>query len=658
MRTIFLAIAAVMVAWTVANGQTAPHVSAGETVVLIGRVIDGTGAAPIERGAVVVRGERIVCAGRAEACPAPAGARVIDAGRGTILPGLIDLHVHVWDRPMLSMFLPAGVTTIRDVHNTFENLAVLDSVSIPSPRLFRAGPLVDGRQSWPGAAVAASPAAAAAAVDSIAARRVDLVKLYNGLPLDAMRAAAEAARRSGKHVTADLLGSRVDALQAMEAGVEGFEHAGGFSQAYQRLGGNLEAPLDSALLDRLARAVVERRAYIVPTLIVAHQYAHDGRPDLHGVPGADRVPQEVRVFWTRGDAAPPSFKKIFSAHERFAAALTRRVAALGGRVGAGSDLPNPYVTPGGGLHQELELLVGAGLTPLQALKAATGGAADILGRDDLGVLAAGKAADIIVVDGDPSADVKATRGVRWVVRGGRVHAVDSLLALAPPVPGREAPKPAAEAAPALDAARLATGTIVYRVAMGADTAGADTVRWSRDGGAFVYAQRLRRPGMGMTAEVRMASPGLAPISSAATQEMGGNRIEVSLAYTEGRVKGRMVMPAEFGGTTQLDAAAPVGTYDGSALAPLVAALPLREGAVWTLNGYNTYVRGVSPYRVSVGAVESIETAGLGTVRAFRVEVSAGVFQQVLWISEAEPRWLVASEIPSFGFRGVARTRLP
>ncbi|HEV3050656.1 MAG TPA: amidohydrolase family protein, partial [Longimicrobium sp.] len=265
--------------------------AAEPATVLRGRLIDGTGAAPVEDGVVVIRGDRIACAGAAAACTVPAGARMIDAEGGTILPGLIDLHAHVWDAGMLSMFLPAGVTTVRDLHNTFENLALLDSITAPRPRLFRAGPLIDGRQSWPGALVTTDVPAAVRAVDTVAAHNVDVVKLYNGLSMEQVAAATAEARRLGKPVTSDLLGSRVDALRAMEAGVEGFEHAGGFPQAYRRLGGDPEVfPLDSVRMDSLARAVVRHRAYIVPTLIVAHQYAAETRPSLAGVPLADRVP--------------------------------------------------------------------------------------------------------------------------------------------------------------------------------------------------------------------------------------------------------------------------------------------------------------------------------------------------------------------------------
>lgn len=626
--------------------------------VLRGRLIDGTGAAPVEDGVVVIRGERIACAGAASACRIPAGARTIDAAGGTILPGLIDLHAHVWDPGMLAMFLPAGVTTVRDLHNTFENLAMLDSAAGPGPRLFRAGPLIDGRQTWPGAIVARDVPAAVRAVDSVAARGADFIKLYNGLSAEQVAAASAEARRLGKRVTADLLGSPVDALAAMEAGVEGFEHAGGFAQAYRRMGGDPEAfPLDSAMVDSLARAVVRHRAYVVPTLIVAHQYAQERRPSLAGVPLADRVPDHVHAFWTRGDAAPASFKHVFDVHERFAAHLTRRVAALGGRVGAGSDLPNPYVTPGGALHQELELLVGAGLTPLQALRAATGGAADILRRDDLGVLAAGRVADVIVVAGDPSTDIRATRNVRTVIRGGQVLEMEALLAAAPPVRTAQAARPASPAAPAPDASRLAMGGIVYGVSVGADTSGVDTMRVAAEGGRIVFTESAASPAFAQRVRVEMAAGTLAPFAAHAVQEMGGNRIESELRYADGRVTGMLKMPAAFGGNTAIDAAAPGAVHDAAALYPVIAALPLAEGTVWTLPVYTTYVRAVAPYRLEVRGIESVRT-GLGEVRAYRVQVTAGAFTQTMWISEAEPRWLVATEITAFGMRTVARSRLP
>ncbi len=654
--TMLLAVLAL--AGCAAQGARTADAAAEPATVLRGRLIDGTGAAPVEDGVVVIRGERIACAGPAARCEIPAGAEVIDASGGTILPGLIDLHAHVWDAGMLSMFLPAGVTTVRDLHNTFENLALLDAATGPRPRLLRAGPLIDGRQSWPGAMVAADVPAAVRAVDTVAARGADFVKLYSGLSLAQVTAASAEARRLGKPVTADLLASEVDALQAREAGVQGVEHAGGFAQAYRMMGGDPDVfPLDSVLMDSLARAVVRHRAYLVPTLIVAHQYAAETRPSLAGIPLADRVPDHVHAFWARGDAAPPSFKHVFDLHEKFAAQLTRRVVALGGRVGAGSDLPNPYVTPGGALHQELELLVGAGLTPLQAIRAATGGAADILRREDLGVLAAGKAADVIVVGGNPAADIRATRDVRVVIHDGRVLPMEGLLAAAPPLRASRPARPAAEAAPVPDAARLALGRIVYSVTVGADSTGTDTMTLAAEDGRLVFTETSRTAAFAMDARVEMSAPALAPLTSDVAQEMGGNRVHVQLRYAAGRVTGTMKMPPSFGGETALDAPFEGPVYEAAAVPLVIAALPLRQGAAWTLPVYTSYVRAVAPYRIEVGAVETVQTRA-GPVRAWKVQVSSGAFAQALWISEAEPRWLVATEIPAFGMRSVARTRLP
>lgn len=629
--------------------------TASPATVLRGRVVDGTGAPPIEDGVVVLRGERIACVGTARACPAPRGAAIIDAGDGTILPGLIDLHVHAWDRSMLAMLLASGVTSVRDVHNTLENLRLLDATSAPAPRVFRAGPLIDGRATWPGAAVVATPDAARAAVDSIARAGVDVIKLYNGLDLESMRAAAAEARRLGKPVTVDLMGSRVDALQALDAGVEGFEHAGGFLQAYRALGGDpAREPFDAALVDSLARRVVRSGAYLVPTLIVQRQYASAERPVLEGVPMADRVPDALLGFWARWESVPPAMRETMGRGERFAMALSKRVVELGGRVGAGSDMPNPYVTPGGSLHQELELLVEAGLTPLQAIRAATGGAADILARPDLGVLEAGRAADVIVVDGNPAVDIRATRRVRHVVRDGRVLKMDSLLALAPPVRGAAiADAGPAEAAPAPDVARLRTGTFVYDIFLAGQPAGWDTTRVTAAGADLVVEQR-NESSMGTgRIESRLALADLAPRRVRASQEAAGNTIAIALDFADGRVRGTMTMPPAFGGEVALDSEFPEGAHEGFAQPFLLAAMPLRAGASWQIPTFSTYIRRLAPYRIRVDAAEPVATGG-GEVRAFPVRLEAGAFQQTLWISEAEPRWVVATEIPAFGYRSVAR----
>jgi hypothetical protein len=440
----------------------ASPLAAAPTLALHGRVIDGTGAPPIENGIVVLLGDRIACVGQAGDCRVPAGTPTIDARGGTILPGLIDLHVHA--RPhYLAWFLAAGVTTIRDANNSLAdvmaNLAAADR-----PRIFWTGPLLDGPKSvlrsfgdegvlrpmdenidkaW--AQEITTPEEARLAVDLVADRGATFVKLYEQLPLELYRAAAEQARARGlkvmtdlgMHHTRGLTGAEVDALQAIEAGVDTIEHASGYVLAYQRLGGDpRKEPFDRNLIDRLALATVQGGTALVPTLSVMYSYADDVT-DISGLPMADRLPPEMQAFFEHGAARRTDTGRENSRLAyQLAVAIMKRMRELGGVVGAGSDAPaGTYNLPGGGIHRELHLLVRAGLTPVQALHAATGAAGDILGQPDLGVLRRDAAADLLIVDGNPAEDIRATRSIRAVIQAGKAVDIDAVLAPAKPPAG-------------------------------------------------------------------------------------------------------------------------------------------------------------------------------------------------------------------------------
>ena len=430
-------------------------------IVLKGRVIDGTGAAPIEHGVVVIAQGRVQCVGPAGKCAYPADAQVIDAGTGTILPGLIDLHVH--SRPhYFSWFLPAGVTTVRDANNALSTLQGLKKAGRYQPRLVHTGPLLDGPSSifkifFPDSLVARfvrpapagpvrdliaqevrTPAEARAAVDSVAAHGAAFVKLYEQLSPEAYRAAADEARLRHLRVMTDLgmmetrglAGAQVDALQAMQAGVQTIEHASGYALAYQRLGGDPTKPLDAKLVDRLARATVRSHTALVPTLSVFYGtvYPDTARRQMANLPGGTSIPTAMATFFDQHAAqGKPDTRERAAADLRLDQALTRRIHELGGVIGAGTDVPaGDYNLPGGGLHRELELLVQAGLTPLAALHAATGAAGQILGLPGLGTLRAGSVADVIIVTGNPAANIRATRNVRYVLQAGQVLPADSL----------------------------------------------------------------------------------------------------------------------------------------------------------------------------------------------------------------------------------------
>lgn len=424
-----------------------------DALVLRGRIIDGTGAPAIEDGLVVVEGDRITCVGAMEGCGVPIGARLVETD-GTILPGLIDLHVHT--RPhYLWMYLAAGVTTVRDLNNDVGVIEQVGSDGSDRARVVWSGPLLDGENSViarMGGRIfqATTPEAARAAVDSVADLGAEVVKLYEQIPPDAFRAAAERAAERGLPTAADLgtqltrglTDAEVDALQAIEAGVTSIEHLSGFALAYRRLGGDpAAARLDPVLVDSLARAVVSSGVAVVPTLVVDAAFAADALDFVDEIPLADRLPEGMGEWWSQMHAGlSAEARKRARADLRLSRALIRRIAELGGRIGAGSDAPaGPFDVPGGALHRELELLVTeGGLTPLQAITAATANAAHVLGRDDLGVVAEGKTADLLVVAGRPDEDVRETREIEYVIKGGKLWTGKEVLAMgetAPPPPG-------------------------------------------------------------------------------------------------------------------------------------------------------------------------------------------------------------------------------
>jgi len=213
----------------------------------------------------------------------------------------------------------------------------------------------------------------------------------------------------------------------------------------------------------------------------------------------------------------------------------------------------------------------------------------------------------------------------------------------------------AEPTPTPDAARVWRGTVTYRLSFNGDTTGADTAVLRVDGPHFVATDRMHLMGVARAAEARMALPALAPVSSTGTIDAGGQHGELRIAYADGCVRGNAAMPGVPAG--DIDAEVPAGTWDFAGLAPVIMALPLRAGAVWTLPAYSPYVRAVTPYRVEVGEVEAVETP-MGPVRAYRVRVTGGQADMLYWFSEAEPRWEVKGEVPSMHVTIEARSRTP
>ncbi len=388
-----------------------------------GTVLAGPNLQPIEGATVLVADGVITAVGPDAEVRLPAGAEVVDVTGHTVLPGLVDLHVHLgspelaggeqmawWRWPQrvadTVRFVPgtrralleAGVTSVRSLGDdhawVIEMRSLLRDGELEGPRLFAAGPLFTTHNGHPVATLGADPVSDAVRLPGSTeeARRmiralatgpepVDLIKVVQergstNRPLepfssDVLRAIVEEAHAHGLPVVAHW-GSVADLADVLAAGVDGLEHL----EARELLDGWPEATL---------QALVARGVALDPTLAVT----------------------EVAL------PAEP---------HRALRQRTAEYAAAGGALVAGSDAGMPGVPFGGGLHRELELLVEAGLSPQEALQATTVRAAAVLRTDHIGVLAPGRAADLLVVDGAPHRDISAIRRVALVLRDGRTVA--------------------------------------------------------------------------------------------------------------------------------------------------------------------------------------------------------------------------------------------
>ncbi|HVR71997.1 MAG TPA: amidohydrolase family protein [Vicinamibacteria bacterium] len=394
-----------------------------------GTVLDGLGGPPLPDGVVLIRGGRIEAVGPASSVAVPADAAVVDARGKTVLPGLADLHVHLqggWNgvdndllgyQRYLDALLYAGVTTVFDTGNYAPFILQLRQEvaagRVRGPRIYCVGAMVDSADAaWPDLAYAVS---SRALLPEMVRRgkqaRVDMLKGYVNLSDRMLRRLVEEGRREGLRVVVDQW-ERNGSPDLVATGIAGFAHMP-----------------TRPMSDGDVRAMKAGGVFAVTTLTVRESFARTrlGDPALHGEPlVADTAPPWF-LSELRADSARALTEVETAARERAAAALAEagrnvvKLLAAGVLLAAGTDAPYPGVFQGEGLHRELELLVAAGLTPLQALRLATHDAARVLHADgEWGSLRPGLKADVLVVSGRPHERISDTRRVHVVVKDGRI----------------------------------------------------------------------------------------------------------------------------------------------------------------------------------------------------------------------------------------------
>ena len=400
------------------------------------RVFDGGRTLPDH--AVVI--EDGVVSAVAPVSSLPADVPVLHEPGCTILPGLIDTHIHFmrWQGPL---FLAHGVTTVRDMGN--ELRWILDRRREWSehawPRILCVGPILDGPEPYhPVVSRACRDASEAVeAVRQTAAAGVDGIKLYAGLDGDWLPSMVRPGHAAGLKVSVHCQSS--GALAAARAGVDEFFHLDGVLTDVwpEHPPGWLDlwgASAFSRTWDRqrqVADSIANTGLTTTPTLAYWDSQWRVRTPDgaacqdLRGLPPSMAKWQAATPF---GPREADRWRRALRAAQRFLALLLERQAP----VLAGTDVPFGPVAPGASLWRELSLLVEAGMSPQQSLRAATSGAAAFLGRDDLGRLGAGATADVVFVRGNPIDRIPERPDIAMVVRNGSVWRPKDLLAAAEP----------------------------------------------------------------------------------------------------------------------------------------------------------------------------------------------------------------------------------
>ncbi len=396
-------------------------------------LIDATGAPPVRDAAVVVEKGRITAAGPASKIRVPSGARRVALAGKTIVPGLWDMHAHFEQVEWGPVYLAAGVTTVRDCGNETDFItSVRDTIDAGKglgPRILLAC-FVDGEGP---ASIGTSRLRDEAGIPALIAgfrdARCSQVKIYQSLDPKLIAPLAKAAHAAGLTVTGHIP-TGIGAVHAVEAGMDMINHVSFVTRALLAVP-DPDATLSNAetehALEKLdvhsekSRAILaffkEKGVVVDPTVSLYELFSHGHATMASLEPGLAKVaPPLAEALGTMG----PDPDREAAAARRWKASLdtVRALHEAGVTIVAGTD----QAVPGHSLHREIELYVEAGFTPMQALQAATIVPARALRLDkELGTVEAGKAADFLVIDGDPLADIRNLRHVETVVKGGRAY---------------------------------------------------------------------------------------------------------------------------------------------------------------------------------------------------------------------------------------------
>jgi imidazolonepropionase-like amidohydrolase len=408
------------------------------------RVVDGTGAPPVEDQTIVIRDRKIAAIGPAASARPPAGAQLLDLAGHTVLPGFVGLHDHTFyttsgrsvqlnvSAPRL--YLASGVTTIRTTgsmspYSEINLKEAIEQGQVPGPRMYITGPYLTGEAGVGGMHEVLTPEAARRVVAYWAEEGASWLKFYTTVSRAALGAAIEEAHKRGLKVTGHLCS--VGFREATALGIDNLEHGLFVNTEYDPdkrpdmcPQGSMPKLADLDLGSEPVRATIRemtaKHVAMTSTLAVFELFVPNRPPLEQRV--LDAMSSEVRSEYlaSRARLAEPGAFGISPAVFRKAQEFEVAFVRAGGLLAAGVDpTGNGGALPGFGDQRNFELLIEAGFTPVEAVQIMSANGAKVLGAfEQYGSIATGKLADLIVVNGNPIATPADVRKVTLVFRDG------------------------------------------------------------------------------------------------------------------------------------------------------------------------------------------------------------------------------------------------
>ena len=447
---------------------------------------------PLADSVIVIRGNRIESVGKAGSVQYPSNARVLRISGKYVIPGLIDSHLH-FEGWSTELHLANGITSGLDHAGTDWKVAFRDGVAKGKIRGFRMflsnvginGRIHGGPQGYKGFgfldmwgngiaydgieledlqevramdaarrdSFVSSPEQARELIRRLVRNGSDGIKVHHNLDRDIIKAIVEEAHRAGIPV----VGHRLDARENAEFGMDFIEHSSPIAIAtitdkekFQQLKeGRILDPhhlMDPAAFPDLIQKLVKANVYFNPTLSGGwraangrqKQYASAVR-EYFSQPGLKYAPPEgvQKLFndFEMLDRLSPEQARMMEEGYKKVQQFMREFSQAGGKLLAGVDSNLNTGIPGLGIHQEMELMVDAGVSPMEALKSATIYAAELMRKEkDLGTVEVGKMADLVVLGGDPLAEIRNTRKVETVIIDGKIVDISFHADYKPPIP--------------------------------------------------------------------------------------------------------------------------------------------------------------------------------------------------------------------------------